>query len=73
VPQYYNATVTGAVTAAAWNGTSGGIVTLDVANTLTFSVGSINVSALGFRGVVDSSSPTFYEAPDVNPQGVAGE
>ena len=45
-----DATVTGAVTAAAWNGTSGGIVALDVANTLTFSGGSINVNALGFRG-----------------------
>ena len=50
VPQYYDATVTGAVTASAWNGTSGGIVALDVANTLTFSGGSINVNALGFRG-----------------------
>lgn len=50
VPQYYDAIVTGAVTAAAWNGTSGGIVALDVANTLTFSGGSINVNALGFRG-----------------------
>ena len=50
VPQYYNATVTGVVTASAWNGTSGGIVALDVANTLTFSGGSINVNALGFRG-----------------------
>ncbi|MFZ1575342.1 MAG: hypothetical protein WAT36_08940, partial [Chromatiaceae bacterium] len=50
VPQYYDATVTGAVTASAWDGTSGGIVALDVANTLTFSGGSINVNALGFRG-----------------------
>ncbi len=50
VPQYYNATVTGAVTATAWNGASGGIVALDVANTLTFSGGSVNVDALGFRG-----------------------
>lgn len=50
VPQYYDATVTGVVTAAAWNGTSGGIVALDVANTLNFSGGSINVNAQGFRG-----------------------
>jgi len=50
VPQYYDATVTGAVTATPWNGTTGGIVALDVANTLTFSGGSINVNAQGFRG-----------------------
>ncbi len=50
VPQYYDASVTGEVTASPWNGTSGGIVALDVANTLTFSSGSINVDALGFRG-----------------------
>lgn len=50
VPQYYDATITGAVTSTPWNGTSGGIVALDVANTLTFSGGSINVNAQGFRG-----------------------
>ena len=50
VPQLYDASVTGAVTAAPWDGASGGIVALDVANTLTFSGGSINVNAQGFRG-----------------------
>jgi hypothetical protein len=50
VPQYYNASVTGAVTASAWNGSTGGIVALDVAGTLTFSGGGINVDAQGFRG-----------------------
>ena len=50
VPQYYNASVTGAVTASAWNGSTGGIVALDVAGTLTFSGGGINVDAKGFRG-----------------------
>jgi hypothetical protein len=50
VPQYYNLTVTGQITASAWNGSSGGIVALDVASTLTFSGGSIIVDTLGFRG-----------------------
>ncbi|MDS4025914.1 MAG: C25 family cysteine peptidase [Candidatus Contendobacter sp.] len=50
VPQYYDATISGTVTASAWNGASGGIVVLDVVNTLTFSGGGINVDAQGFRG-----------------------
>ena len=49
VPQYLTATVAGTVTAAPWNGRSGGIVVLDVANTLTLS-GGINVDGMGFRG-----------------------
>ncbi len=50
VPQYFDATVTGTVTAAAWNGATGGIVAIDAAGTLTFSGGGISVNALGFRG-----------------------
>lgn len=51
LPQYRNATISGTVTAAAWNGRSGGIFALDVADTLTFSgAGKIDVSGQGFRG-----------------------
>ena len=49
VPQYLNATVSSTVSAAPWNGRSGGIVVLDVANTLTLSAG-INADGMGFRG-----------------------
>ena len=49
VPQYTSATL-GALTAAAWNGASGGIVALDVQGTLTGGGGSIALSGLGFRG-----------------------
>jgi uncharacterized repeat protein (TIGR01451 family) len=52
VPQYSTATVNGTLTTSAqWNGTSGGIVVLDVAQQLTFNPGSaIDVNGLGFRG-----------------------
>lgn len=51
LPQYRNATIDGIVTAAPWNGRSGGIVAVDVADTLTFSgAGKIDVSGQGFRG-----------------------
>lgn len=50
VPQYSNATVSGTVTAAAWDGTSGGVAALDVAGRLTFSSGTISAAAAGFRG-----------------------
>ncbi len=49
VPQYSSATVSGTVTAAVWNGTTGGVVALDTTGTLTFS-GTIDVSGQGFRG-----------------------
>lgn len=51
VPQYSTATVPGAntVTPATWDGTTGGIVALDVAGTFTLN-GTINVSGYGFRG-----------------------
>lgn len=50
VPQYLNATLGGAVTAAEWNGSSGGAVILDVAFALNLNGQSINVDGLGFRG-----------------------
>lgn len=52
VPQYTTATVNGTLTTSAqWNGSSGGIVVVDVAQQLTFAAGSrIDVNGLGFRG-----------------------
>jgi hypothetical protein len=51
VPRYFNLTVnsTRSVTAPAWNGSSGGIIVLETANTLTLN-GSIVADGLGFRG-----------------------
>lgn len=49
VPQLSSATITGDLTAPAWDGNSGGVVALDVAGQLTLNAG-INVSQRGFRG-----------------------
>lgn len=51
VPQYSSLTVSGDVTGAAWNGTSGGILALDVAGQTTFAAGSsLTMTSKGFRG-----------------------
>ncbi|BAZ42625.1 hypothetical protein NIES4101_85940 [Calothrix sp. NIES-4101] len=52
VPQYTSATITGTLTTAAqWNGSSGGIVAVDVQGALNFGAGSaVDVNSLGFRG-----------------------
>lgn len=49
VPQYTNVTVTGTLTAQDWNGTTGGVLAIDVSNTLTLNA-NIDVSNRGFRG-----------------------
>jgi hypothetical protein len=50
VPQYDQVTISGTVSAMAWNGSTGGVVALDVARRLTFSGGTVSASGLGFRG-----------------------
>jgi uncharacterized repeat protein (TIGR01451 family) len=49
VPQYSTATL-GAVTAAPWNGSTGGILALDIANQLTLGGATVHVDGVGFRG-----------------------
>lgn len=49
VPVYENATVTGTLSAAPWNGQTGGILALEVSGTLTLQAG-VDVSGKGFRG-----------------------
>ena len=49
VPQYSSATL-GAVTAAAWNGSTGGILALDIANQLNLGSATVSLDGLGFRG-----------------------
>lgn len=50
VPQYSTATLGSTLTAAAWNGSTGGILALDVAGTLTLGSATVSVNGLGFRG-----------------------
>ncbi len=49
VPQYLSATL-GAVTAAAWNGSTGGILALDIAGQLDLGGATVSVDGQGFRG-----------------------
>jgi hypothetical protein len=51
VPRFYNYTIGNGrtVSAPAWNGSTGGVVVIEAANTFTIN-GSINVDGLGFRG-----------------------
>ncbi len=49
VPQYLSASV-GALVATPWNGSTGGIVALDIAGQLNLNGGSVIVDGQGFRG-----------------------
>ena len=50
VPQYTSATMTSGLTASRWNGTTGGILAYDVADTLNLGGATVDVSGRGFRG-----------------------
>ncbi|MEQ1535303.1 MAG: hypothetical protein ABL923_05445 [Burkholderiaceae bacterium] len=50
VAQYSSATLTGNVTAPNWNGSTGGVVLLDVTGTLNMGGFTIDVAGRGFRG-----------------------
>ncbi|MFD1468874.1 T9SS type A sorting domain-containing protein [Hymenobacter caeli] len=51
VPQYSSLTIAGTVTGLAWNGTTGGVLAMDVAGQTNFGVGgTLDMSGKGFRG-----------------------
>jgi uncharacterized repeat protein (TIGR01451 family) len=51
IPQYQNLTISGTVSPIAWNGSTGGVLVLDVTGQLTFNSGArLDASGLGFRG-----------------------
>ncbi len=87
VPQYSTATL-GAVTAAAWNGSTGGILALDVAGQLSLGGATVSVNGLGFRGgagmqlqggggtnsdYVASAPASYSGAAEAGMDGVKGE
>ena len=50
VPQYVAATLSAGLTASAWDGSTGGVLAIDVQNTLTLGSVTVSVDGLGFRG-----------------------
>ncbi|RPD49450.1 T9SS C-terminal target domain-containing protein [Hymenobacter sediminis] len=50
VPQYANLTLGASLTAAPWNGSTGGLIVLDVTGQLNFNGFTIDASGIGFRG-----------------------
>lgn len=51
VPRYAQLSITGTITCPAWNGTTGGVIAIEVLGTTTFaSTGRIDASSKGFRG-----------------------
>jgi hypothetical protein len=65
VPQYTNATLSSTIRSpGAWNGTSGGVVAVDVAGTLTLAGGTIEVQDKGFRGGGGTTNTDTYPAQE---------
>jgi hypothetical protein len=54
VPRYQTATLGAGLTAAAWNGRTGGVLAVDVAGTVTLG-GTVSVDGMGFRGGLGGS------------------
>lgn len=50
VPNYATATLTSGLTASAWNGSTGGVLAVNVSGTLTLGGSTVSVNGLGFRG-----------------------
>ena len=57
VPQYTNVTVNGLLTAQDWNGSTGGVLVMEVSGTLTLNA-PISLTGKGFRGSFDCNNPT---------------
>ena len=73
VPQYLTATLTSGLTAPAWDGSTGGVLALDIRETLTLG-GNVDLTARGFRGAGSQRRGTAQPAPlvleYVTPSGV---
>jgi mucin-19 len=79
VPQYSSATLSGTIQAAPWDGTSGGVLVMDVAGELALGSATIDGAGRGFRGgggvnqsaictaSAGAAACTDYRAPNANP------
>lgn len=65
VPVYTNATITAPITCPAWNGVTGGVIALEVTNTLTMN-SNINANGMGFRGGAFYNCPGCFLCGDAN-------
>lgn len=81
VPHFASATFGAGLTASAWNGSTGGIFTVDIAGALALGTQTVSVDGLGFRGgaglqldggVAGSSTNDYRQAsPTTYPAGPA--
>lgn len=77
VPQYLDATITDTLTCEDWNGSTGGVLVIEVTDTL-FMNSSVVVSSKGFRGGLQSLAPSlssllYYSSPSTGIGGYKGE
>lgn len=56
IPQYTNVTVMNTLTAQDWNGSTGGVLVMEVSGTLTLNA-PISLTGKGFRGSFNSANP----------------
>ena len=81
IPLYYNVTLTGTITAPAWDGTAGGVVMLYATNNINLNSKTIDASGLGFRGgggrslngSGSGSSTDYYTMSNMNANASKGE
>ncbi len=78
VPQYLNVSLSSGLTAAPWNGSTGGILAMDVAGTMNLNSATVSVDGEGFRGAGGlrltggAGSQTDYVHATGNPSTLAG-
>ena len=80
VPQYTTATTSSSLTAAPWNGSTGGVLAIDTSGALTLN-GTVSVNGLGFRaapgirrtGAAGLSNTDWATSATINANGNKGE
>jgi len=80
IPQYTTATLGAGLTASAWNGTTGGVLGIDVAGDLALGSTTVSVNGLGFRGGAGlqraggvATTDDYRNVVGTNVHGVKGE